>query len=312
MNTQTSIRKQKGKSGWGILALAFATLVGTTILQIIGYVISYVCTRTEALPFTTMSQLFTAGSMVLGMLVLGGIAWIRPSREDIRVTFRTYWPIIAADVAIVLFACGEYIIEGASVSPNWLPNLAITLVLCLGIGIAEEFLFRGIILNGILAVSGKSHRGTMIAVAITSLLFGLVHVSLSTDFAEPLLAVQAVLKIVQTALFSICMCSIVLRTHRLGGVSLLHGLTDFLLLVPSLALAGESLTVNYVHSGEDGMMSIVVYLVIIAFYLPFAIKALRQMHRERVAYRGVFFERAAKRRNSGNTPTLTEGMANAA
>ena len=286
MNTQTSIRKQKGKSGWGILALAFATLVGTTILQIIGYVISYVCTRTEALPFTTMSQLFTAGSMVLGMLVLGGIAWIRPSREDI--------------------------IEGASVSPNWLPNLTITLVLCLGIGIAEEFLFRGIILNGILAVSGKSHRGTMIAVAITSLLFGLVHVSLSTDFAEPLLAVQAVLKIVQTALFSICMCSIVLRTHRLGGVSLLHGLTDFLLLVPSLALAGESLTVNYVHSGEDGMMSIVVYLVIIAFYLPFAIKALRQMHRERVAYRGVFFERAAKRRNSGNTPTLTEGMANAA
>ena len=76
-------------------------------------------------------------------------------------------------------------------------------------------------------------------------------------------------------IFSIILCSVVLRTSSLGGAALVHGLSDFLLMIPSLVLAGQQVTTSYVSSGEEGVSSIVLYLIIIACYLPMTIKAIK-------------------------------------
>ncbi len=293
MKAEITPQQAINRKGWKVLFLAMLALAGTFVLQVVGLITTlFLRLPEESLAFTTIAQSLAAGSALLGMLVLGGVAWLKPSRADVRDALRTGWPILAADAVLLVITTASFFAEGATVTPDWLPNLALTAFLCLCIGIAEEVLYRGIILNAILAVMGRSHRGTMGAIAIVSVLFGFAHVSIDTDFATPLLAAQAVLKIIQTGLFSVILCGIVLRTHRLGGAALFHGLSDFLLMVPTLVLVGEQLSTSYVSTGEEGITAIVVYLATIALYLPFAISAIRRMRRERTTYRGVFMEHA--------------------
>lgn len=292
MSKYISTDRTLRRKGVKVLFLSLLTLVGIVVMQIIGYIVSALLFGfQEGLATLTMSQGVCASSAMLGMVVLGGATWLKASREDASHMLRVGWPIIVADILALIVAFVSFAIEGAAVAPDWLPNLCLTMILCLGIGIYEECVFRGIILNGLLGLLGKSHRGTLVAVSITSLLFGLVHVDVSADFADGFLATQAILKMVQTGLFSVILCGVVLRTHRMGGVSVFHGLTDFLLMVPSLVLAGDSLSTDYAVSGEDGVAVIVVYLVAIAIYLPVAVKTLRSLHRDQVAYRGAFMEK---------------------
>lgn len=313
MKSDITPKRILDRKGWKILFLSLFAIIGVLVMQVVAYIAALILHLPEdGLAFTAVAHTVFAGSAALAMAALGGAAWLRPSKDDVKQMFRMGWPIIAADAALLLFAGIGLVHEGASIASGWLPNLAITALLCLCIGISEEVLYRGILFNAVLAIVGKSHRGTMAGVAIISLLFGLAHVSLTTDFASPFLALQAVLKIVQTGLFSVIMCSVVLRTHRLGGVSLLHGLSDFLLMVPTLVLMGGQLTTNYVSTGDEGWASIAIYLGIIALYLPFAIKAIRTMRRDRIAYRGVFMERAIAKDKDSQLPVAPMGQPDAA
>ena len=311
----TTPEKKLNRKGWKILFLSFLALAGAAVLELIAFIAAILFRLPEdGLMFSTASQFAAAGSAALAMIVMGGVAWLKPSRDDVKEMFRVGWPIIAADVVLLILGCVDFFAGGMTVASAWLPKLAGTLFLCLFIGIAEEVVFRGVLLNGILAVTGRSHRGTMAAVAIVSLMFGFAHVDPSKDFATPFMAIQAALKMVQTGLFSVILCSVVLRTHRLGGAALFHGLSDFLLMIPGIVLAGEQLTTNYVNTGEEGMTTLVMYLAIIAFYLPFAIKAIRGMPRERLTYRGVFMERALEKQKQKDDqlPVAPMGLPNAA
>ncbi len=313
MNTDITPQKALNRKGWKVLFLALLTLVGTVVIQAVGLIATVIVRVPEnGLAFATIFQAFSAGSIMLGMLVLGGAAWLKPSRDDAREALRIGRFIIIADVVLMIVATIGFFVEGSTVAPDWPLNLVMTAFLCLCIGIAEEVMFRGVILNAVLAVMGRSHRGTMGAIAFVSVMFGFAHVNVATDFADPLLATQAVLKIVQTGLFSVILCSVVLRTHRLGGAALFHGLSDFLIMIPSIVLAGGQLNANYVHTGEEGIAGIVVYAVAIALYLPFAIKAIRRMRREHVAYRGVFMERTLAKQDADAHPTATTGLPTAA
>lgn len=291
-NTPEAALNRKGRT---VLLLSLLASAGAFVIQVLGFIaVMFLKLPEDSLATTTIIQGFSAGAGILGMLALGGASWLGTSREDLTDAFRTSRIIVIADILIFGISLVSIAIEGSQIAPDWPINLALTALVCLGIGIAEEAAFRGIYLNGILAVAGKSHRGTMWGVAITSLLFGLAHVDLSSDFAEPLLAAQAILKIAQTGLLSVIFCSVVMRTRRLGGVALVHGLSDFLLMAPSVVLIGENLDPQYVSTGEEGISSIILYSVIIAIYLPIAIKAIRRMRQEQVTYRGAFMERAVR------------------
>lgn len=313
MKTNITPEKKLNRTGWKVLFLSLLALAGALVVQVVGYITAVLLNvPEEGLAFVTIAEAITAGTTAVAMIALGGATWLKPSWADVKEMFRTGWPIVAANVALLVFAGISFVTEGSTLATDWLPNLAVTTFLCLCIGISEEVMYRGVLLNAVLAVTGRSHRGTMAAIAIISLLFGLAHVSITTDFATPFLATQGVLKIIQTGLFSVIMCSVVLRTHRLGGVSIFHGLSDFLLMVPTLVMAGEQLTTNYVSAGDEGISTIVLYLVIIAFYLPMAIRALRKMHREHVTYRGVFMEHASTTQQHAQLPAAPANTPNAA
>ena len=239
---------------------------------------------------------------VAAFVLLGGLAWLMPSIRDVLFTFRFGWWCMALSVLFMGYDIYSYTLEGLSIAPGAFMRVIELAVLCLGIGILEECLFRGIVFNGLLALIGDTHRGVVWSVMITSVIFGLAHVSVSDDFASPLMAVQAVLKITQTGMYSILLCVIVLRTRKLGGVSLFHGLDDFLIMLPGIVLYNESVDTEYVTTGDDAIPTIIFYLIVIALYLPFTIKALLALRRDKDVYQGVFMERVLAERPPVSAP----------
>ena len=65
-------------------------------------------------------------------------------------------------------------------------------------------------------------------------------------------------------------------------------MSDLLIMIPSIGLLGESATVSYVNSGEDAIATIVLYLVVIAVYLPLVWSGVKMLREVPVPDRGAF------------------------
>ena len=274
------------------LLLAVFVLLAVIVAEVVGLIVVLLLNLgLTSLESTLITELAGCIAVVTGFLLISGRAsWALTSREDLALTLRYGWWILVVAVAFMGFELVDLSKGSSSIVPDWPQKVALTATLCLVIGLFEEFMFRGIIFGGLLAVMGGTHKGVMRAIMLTSLFFGAMHVSFTEDFTDALSVAQAVLKIVQTGVYSIVMCAIVLRSKRLVGASLLHGFDDFLLVMPSVALHGESLSTDYVLEGEQGLEVIVTYVIVIALYLPVAVKCLRDLHRMQLTTRGPLME----------------------
>lgn len=277
----------------GKVIVALMVLGAITVAEVIGVVIAmFMGLPDDSMAMQAIPEWFGAVVAIGGMALMGGASWIACSREKVAYTFRYGWWCLAISVALVAYDLFWYVADGTPVSPDWLRNTIECAVMCLAIGIIEEFMFRGVIFNALLALMGGTHRGVVRAVIVTSIIFGFAHVDFTSDFGDALSVVQALLKVVQTGMYSVLLCVIVLRTRELGGVSLFHGFDDFLILVPSVALFDEGFEIDYVTTGDGAVEAALYYVLVIALYLPFVIKALRDLRRGQDVYRGVFMEKA--------------------
>ena len=275
---------------------ALLALGAITVAEIIGVVMILLLDLPEE---SLMSQIIPeatgCAAAVLGFIVIGGKDWASTSKDDIVYTFRFGWMCIAISLVLMVIEIYDYASSGTALAPDAVVRFIEVAFLCLLIGFFEEFMFRGIIYQAILGIFGGTHRGVVISVMLTSFFFGCAHVDFSTDFGEPLMAAQGICKIIQTGMYSILLCVIVLRTHKLGGASLFHGFDDFILIFPSVAIFNEEMSTEYVTGGDEALSSVIFYLIIIALYLPFTVKALLELRRGQDVYRGVFLEPAVAR-----------------
>ena len=272
--------------------LALLVLGAITVAEVIGVVaVLLLDISDESLMASIIPEAAGCAAAVIGFILLGGKDWSSTSKDDVVYTFRFGWFCMAISLVLMVMELYDYATGGTPLASDAALRFIEVAIMCLLIGLFEEAMFRGVIFQALLAIFGGSHRGVVIAVMLTSFFFGCAHVDFSSDFAEPLMAVQGVCKIVQTGMYSILLCVILLRTHKLGGVSLFHAVDDFVLIFPSVGLFSEELETEYVTSGDDAIGSIVFYLIIIALYLPFTVKALLELHRGQDVYRGVFMDK---------------------
>ncbi len=269
--------------------LTVAMVVAAKVIS--GEVVMFMDLPANSMWAPIISEAVGAAAAVLGMMLLGGASWISCSKDDVFFTFRFGWWCLAISAAIMLMGLSEGFFDSSSIAPEWVGRALELALFCLLVGIFEEAVFRGVIFGALLAFMGRTHRGVVWAILITSFLFGVAHVDLSVAFVSASTLAQAVLKTVQTGLYSFLLCVIVLRTRRLGGVSLFHGIDDLMILFPSVVLLDTGVSVQYISTGEDDLLAIVYYLVIIALYLPFVIKSVRELRRGKDVYQGVFMER---------------------
>lgn len=152
-------------------------------------------------------------------------------------------PVLAMIILPLIQICNDIItiLHGQRVfsllSSEGICFLVICFVACLSTGLLEEYVWRGIILNGFLSVWGKTTKGIYISILMSSACFGLCHYT-------NLLAGQDFITTTQQVISAACMgvflSALLLNTNHLAVPILVHGLCNF-----SNFLMNEILGWNY-------------------------------------------------------------------
>jgi membrane protease YdiL (CAAX protease family) len=260
--------------------------VGVFVFQIFGYVIGSLFGDTGELSATIGSSIGAA----CGIVALGGVSLIRPDLQAVVLAFKKGWWAILVAAALFVFGIIEsFVLTSGEVVPGWPLRILWLCTLCAAIGFSEEGMFRGILLGGVLDVCGKNLQGIIMAAGISALLFGVAHVEWwSMNWLDPLQVIQAVLKMIQTGTLGFFFAALVVKGESIWGVAILHGLSDLLIMIPSIGLLGESANVSYVNSGEEAIGTIFLYLIVIAVYLPLVWSGVKMLREVPVPDRGAF------------------------
>ncbi len=282
--------QRRGRRPGVTLALSFLVFVGVFVFQVIGYLIGNLFGDTGELSATLGSAVGAA----CGMAVLGGANLMRLDAKAIVLSFKKGWWVILVSAALCVFGLIEsFVIEHGTLTQDWPMRMLWLCALCASIGFSEEGMFRGILLGGVLDVCGKNRREIMMAAGISALLFGVAHLEWwSINWLDPLQALQAVLKMLQTGTLGFFLAALVIRGKNVWGVAIIHGLDDFLIMIPSIGLLGQSAEVSYVNAGDAAIATIVLYAIVIAVYMPLVISGVKMLKEVPAPDQGPFHKEA--------------------
>ena len=265
------------KGSWGKLVLGFilfwVAVVGQDLAVAIAYFVS-----DELLAMETAYEVSSAVIALAIFAALGGWRWLKLDDRKVFQAIRDCWWLLFLDVALMCLTTFSALSDGDSLAKGWFGQVILTAIMCLGIGLSEEGLFRGLLHNSFLARFGKTRKSVVMCALMSALVFGLFHVlpADESDFTT-LGVIQMILKTLQTGVCGFTWAIIATRDDDLWGVAIVHGLSDFLLIAPDIAFGwmDSALSTEYVSSDEEAMETIIVYLITIAAYLPLIVRTIK-------------------------------------
>ena len=136
----------------------------------------------------------------------------------------------------------------------------------IGVGFIEEVMFRGIILNLIADGFGRDKKSSfMIAILISSVLFGFMHfgnlLTAGSQFSGVLV------QVISTIGTGTMLGAIYVRCGNIWLMSLLHGLYDFALFVPSLWQTSQTNMAEDISSYSFNPVTIAVFVIEVMVFL---------------------------------------------
>lgn len=283
--------------GWGVmfasLGLALLLMLPQTILYLLGLKLD------QSLPGLNLgmlvSQVGTGVIVVLLIVMIGGERLFSLEDTGTRVVWRVAVCLLVADLVCIFIAYVPSLlmgIEAVRVDAGWPARIKVLAAICIGIGLTEEGLVRGLILNGLLARMGTRRSGVVAAVIISSVVFGAMHCRFDAYGFTALGIVQNVLKLLQAGMLGFFLAAVVVRTHNLWWAVVLHALNDFVLLFMGNGLARAPIMTEYV-SASDPMPNIVLYLIVYILYIPMMVGSVGML-RETRPWRGAFLDEGPK------------------
>lgn len=279
--------KRRRRSAWVTLILSFMCCAIPFVLEVIGLFVGMLISMEVA---EAIALVVGGVGACLAIAIMGGTRLIVPTRAAFAAALKKGWWAIATSAALMVieitwtYVAGEKVIES-----GWLGRLFTVTAICVGVGLMEEGMFRGLLLNGLLDLAGTSRRGLYRAVIIASVVFGLAHIDFTSfNFADPLACVQALLKVLQTGTYGFFLASLIVSSKSIIGAAFIHGIDNFLLMAPSMVLLKGSLDVAYVTTGDDAWPTIILYCVIIVLYIPLVVVGKRMLDKAPVPELGAF------------------------
>ena len=133
-------------------------------------------------------------------------------------------------------------------------------------GLIEETVFRGVIMYGLLRSWGDTHRGVTKAVWVSTLFFGMTHIS-NMLVGGPLFGTLS--QAIYAVAVGICLAAIVLYTKSIWPGMLFHGLIDA--------------TTQVIQIGKTGGLPPASSILLIVAMLPVGLYGLYLLRRARVA-----------------------------
>ena len=134
------------------------------------------------------------------------------------------------------------------------------------VGLFEEMAFRAVINDAVIYEFRDKKYVFVLSALMSSLAFGVAHI-IGADLSGPLAIVQAVGKIVQTAVFGLAILFLYWKTRNIWACGIIHGIYDFLLSLCDCFFDVPGKKISYVVSGEAGKYTVIIYAVITAIEL---------------------------------------------
>ena len=159
--------------------------------------------------------------LIVMLLFRNGYVFTQKHEKLTKGLFYGSYFIIGASVFILVYRSG--LKEGLAVL-----NLAVG---CFLVGLSEELLCRGWLLNEFLEKFGNTKKGVWYSIIVSGVIFGLIHLgNVLTGQAWSTTIIQALTAIVAGIFFGV----IYYKTKNIWSVILLHALWDFSLLLSEI------------------------------------------------------------------------------
>ena len=187
--------------------------------------------------------------ILLPVLVLFGNTYIFTQKKvDMKNRWKLIWPMVLEIVIISIFG---FFGAGGFKYPNY-DEIFAGIVLFFFVGIFEEFLCRGWLLNEFLERFSKDKKGILFSLIMSSLVFGVMHVTNIITMGQSVS--QTIVQIVMATFMGMGLGSIYLRTNNIWTVVLLHGFYDM-----ALTFSGMNATTScFAHSADMGVAILLV------------------------------------------------------
>lgn len=113
-----------------------------------------------------------------------------------------------------------------------LSNLITLVLFCISIGLYEEFLCRGWLLNEFLEKYGSTRKQVITSIFISAMIFGLMHIS--NIWIGGQTVTQTVMQIIQATSVGVLFGAVYYRSKNIWSVIFLHGFYDFAIMLGSV------------------------------------------------------------------------------
>ncbi len=133
-----------------------------------------------------------------------------------------------------------------------------------GVGISEEFVFRGTILNLFIDKFGKTERGIYASIISSSIIFGIAHI---TNVFSGVFLKSAFIQAVGAGVLGALLGAIYVRTRNIWVVALLHAFMDFSALISSGFFGTNSIASEINSYGYIKLIGCLIYLIPVLFLL---------------------------------------------
>jgi membrane protease YdiL (CAAX protease family) len=168
-----------------------------------------------------ISQSIWALTIVIVVIVFKNSYIFTEKREKIVTGLKLGWPLLAIASIYMVINIIYGIIESANFNIPTILNLAI---FCLLIGIAEEFLCRGWLLNEFLERFSNSKKNIVLSIILSSVIFGLMHI---VNISAGQTLVETIIQIINATFLGVFFALIYYKTKNIWSVVIIHAFWDF-------------------------------------------------------------------------------------
>ena len=170
-----------------------------------------------------------------------------------------------------------------------LPDVVSLIIYCSAIGLAEEFMCRGWILNSFLRIYDDKRKNVILSIIFSSLIFGGMHITNIWYGGQTL--PETLIQILFATSAGIYFGSLFYRTKNLLAIAFLHGFYDFSLMISDVNLLKDCISND---STKTLLYSLILNLVISVILIIAGMVVIRKSKTETISNEKEFNEQYEK------------------
>ena len=212
------------------------------------------------------SDLLTKYSIGIGVRVFGCLLLLfimKKMRILEQFHDKVTWKTVAITWMFYLYIIFNFEYSGLN-GNTWIIVMAM-IIDALLVGLYEEFVFRGFVLNIFIKRWGKSHKGVVTSAYLSSIIFGLVHLFNLFSGAG---VVEVCVQVVYATIMGIAFSALLIRTNwNLLWCALIHGLFD-------VAAGFGDFAATSGISGDKAVVPLQNYIITLLLFVPSLVYAI--------------------------------------